>query len=350
MLWIVTASVLGAGLFVWPLHVVLLAGQNADISLALALLWAAVVVLFSPMARMGGSWTRRMLTRLDFLALLLVWGVDSLMLNQLASMLQTFFYFDTPRSAVVLPLLILVGWAVNRSAGTVWRVVGLIVPILLVTSCAIFALAFVNVHHWRPVAPNTVIAIDPILRGWGVLAYIAVPLGVTLRRVMPRLADPPAWGMRLGAMSIPWLFLAVLYILVTGSIGPDAMKDLRWPVVFTLDHVTLDSTFFLSRIGIVVIFSWTVGVSLALMIHLRLFFSVVRVRPPSRWVLTGLALGGWALVALVIASPEISSVYLLRDLDPLCRGYLVLEFLVLVIVRAVGRRRDVSPSSRTHSR
>lgn len=345
LLWIVTASVLGAGLFVWPLHVVLIAGQNADISLGLALLWAMAVVYWSPMPETRGRWLRRVLTGLDLLALILVWCVDGLLVNQLASMLQTFFYFDTPRGAIVLPLLLLVGWAVNRSTDTVWRVVGLILPILLVSSLAIFALAFVNVHHWRPVAPNAVIVIGPILHGLGVLAFVAVPLGVTARRVMPRLAAPPSWRLRMESIAIPWLFLTVLYVLVIGSIGPSAMTELRWPVVSTLDHVTLDSTFFLSRIGIVVIFSWAAGLSLALMIHLRLFFSVVHVRSTQRWALTGVALGGWTLVALIMSSPEISSHYLIQSLNPLCRAYLVLELLLLVVAGAWSGRRKMEPPS-----
>lgn len=348
-MWVVSASVLGAGLFIWPLHMLLAAGQNASVSLGLALPWAMTMVYLNSVPRLMGTRWNRMLMGLDLLALLLTWCVDGLMLNQLGSMLQTFFYFETPRIAVVLPLLLLVGWAVNRSPETVWRVVSFILPILLFSSLVIFALAFTNVHHWRPVAPNAVIVLGPILEGWGVLAYIGVPLGVTLRRVIPRLAAPPSRLIRVGSTVIPWLFLVVLYIVVAGSIGPDAMKDLRWPVVFTLDHVTLDSTFFLSRIGMVVIFSWTVGVSLALMIHLRLFFSAVRMRPTSRWIVTGLGLGGWAIVALAISSPAISSVYLVQDLDPLCRGYLVLELLLLVLVRVWREPQVVTSSPGTHT-
>ncbi len=346
LVWGVSASVLEAGLFVWPLHVVLMAGQNADLAVVAALGWGLLVITVTPHRRPSGPISPRVFFGLDALALVGLWGLDGLLLNQLASMLQTFFYFDTPRCALVIPLMILIAWGVHRGPQVVWHVATLWVPALFGLSFAMFLLALVNVHHLRPALPNQVILIPPLVRGVGILAYMGLPLGVTLRHLLPRLDSPVSWSLRSSAIGLPWLFLAMIYVLVVGSVGPDAMATLRWPVVFALDHVTLDSTFFLSRVGIVVIFAWTVGVALGIMVHLRLTQAVLLpAAPPRAWILTGVLLSTMAGIALGITSPDVSSAILVHDLNPGCEAFLALELLTVSVVHLAMRR---APSAARH--
>jgi len=125
-------------------------------------------------------------------------------------------------------------------------------------------------------------------------------------------------------------FLGALYVLTVGALGPVALTHVRWPVVFVLDHVTLDSAFFLSRIGIVVVFSWTLGVMLGLIVHLRLVWTLVPVRPGTRLGGSGILLAGWALVALrLFPSPLASTRVLLRWLDPGAVWYLLVEMIIV---------------------
>jgi hypothetical protein len=335
LLWITSASILGSGLFIWPLHVVLVAGQNAVIALVIVLAWAMALVLLIPSLIPSGIW-QSITQILDGVALIVTCSIDAVMLNQLAAMLQTFFYFDTPRAALLLPLAIIVGLAVNRAPQTVWRMAMLWVPILLASTTLILALAAVNVTHLRTLEPNRIIQVSPISQGVGILAYVGVPVGMTVRQVSRRLASVPSPIWRLSAVFIPWLMLSTLYAIVMGSLGPQAITQLRWPIVFALDHVTLDSTFFLSRIGIVVVFSWTLGVSLGLMVHIRLAFTWLPVRRRlARLTVTTLIITVWVVAALVIPSPQTSSDLLLQAVDPVARWYLVAELCTVLVLRMV---------------
>ncbi|PSR23498.1 MAG: hypothetical protein C7B45_02875 [Sulfobacillus acidophilus] len=347
-MWITTASVLGSGLFVWPLHVVLVAGQNADIALVLALVWTVVLTLLIPSPQPSGIWHSA--TRiLDGVALIVTGAIDAVMLNQLAAMLQTFFYFDTPRAALILPLTAIVGLAVNRAPQTAWRMAMLWVPILIFGTAFILLLAVVNVTHLRPLAPNDQILLMPIFQGVGILAYIGVPIGTTIRLVARKLASEPTPAWRVTAIVIPWVMLAMLYAAVMGSLGPQALTHLRWPVVFALDHVTLDSTFFLSRIGIVVVFSWTLGVALSLMVHIRLGFTWRPMGRLTRLAVTTLVVGIWAIAALVMSSPQTSTRLLLHIIDPTARFYLIAELCAMLALRgfsAVQHRAHLPAANR----
>lgn len=241
------------------------------------------------------------------------------MVSRLASMLQSFYYFDTPRWVIVGSLLPVVMFAIFRGSMTPWRMVAVWIPIVMAISLAIFVLAFVNVHHPRAILPNSVITITPVVQGLSILAYIGVPLGVTLRRIAPRLAEEAEVGFRVLAVILPWMILAMLYVIVAGSLTPDVIPAVRWPVVFTLD-----STFFLSRIGIVVVFTWTAGIALGLIVHLRLTRMVMS---QNSWIPAVMAIG-WLVAALLLSSPQQSTSLLLQVINPLAQGYLVLEFLL----------------------
>lgn len=344
LVWVVTASVLAGGLFVWPLHIVLVAGQNADLALVAAWCWGGLIALFQPPRDAVRGWTRRLLTALDSVALLGIFSLDCIVLNQLATMLQSIYYYQTPKSALVLPLVAVIGVAVNRTPVSVWRMVTFFVPVLIVLSLGIFGLALVNLHHPRAIFPIPDIALTSILQGLGIIAYVGVPVGVTLRRASARMAEQPTWRGRLVALALPAGFLGVVYAITMGALGPAALIDLRWPVVFVLDHVTLDSTFFLSRIGIVVVFSWTLGVAMGLAVHLRLLWAVAPVRQSVRVIGSTVLLGIWGGSALVLNSPTTSTYLLLRWLDPMATWYLVVELAVLIGIRMVwmvrGYRRE----------
>lgn len=326
-----SASMLTAGLFIWPLYIVKAAGQNAGLILMMALAWGITIALSVP----GKSGHPKVTLMLDGVALAGVWLLDGLLLNQLGGMLQMFYYFNTPRWALMAPLLCTVWWAVNRSASTAWRLSQFWVPILLVVSFGLFALASLNVHHPRVLFPNQVIAIFPLIHGLRAMAYMGLPLGLTLRRIGARLAEPPSAKWRVLAVGLPWVFLVALYAVAMGSLGPDGIIASRWPVVMTMENVTLDSTFFLSRVGIVVVFTWTLGVTLGLIIHLRIGLMLKPLTLHWRQGLTAAAVVLWGGIALAITSPQTSSRFLVKGFDPLAGYYLVMELAVLWALRAL---------------
>lgn len=342
--WTVTASIVAEALFVWPLHVVLAAGQNAILAVGLIGGWAVAIALAHPATRPSSAGLRQALRVLDVLGWLLLGAVDTVMLVSLMAMLKTFYFFETPLWALLLPFCALVGWAAAKPRGTAQRLATLWVPLLFAGSLLVVLLAMGNVHYPRTLLPNQTVHGGAVMQATAVMAYVVAPIGVTLRGLGSTVQTPPTAAVRLGGPLLAWSFLTTLYLLVMGTLGPSALIHLRWPIVFMLDQVTVDSAFFISRVGIAVIFGWTLGIALGLLIHIDLMGEGVRHRWPSsatRPVVAGSVTLAWFVAALLIRTPATASTLLLSELDPIALGYLGIEALLLMIVVL---------SRRTHAR
>ncbi len=346
LVWGTLASVVSSGLFVWPLHLVQVSGQNGGLVLLVVVGWSAIIALLSPWHALGGL-SGRIEEALNLIAGVLTVLIDALMLIELSAMMQTFYYFATPRFAFLLPLIALLIWvAAAHPEATLWRMVQLWTPILAVGSSLVLAVASTNIRHLRVLLPNQQIVIWPLIHGLFILSYLELPLRLTLRSIRPLLAETPAVAWRVAAAVYPWPFLMMFYLVAMGILGPAALVNVRWPLVFTLNHVTLDSTFFLSRIGIVVVFGWTVGVALSLMVHLRVVSMAL-----GRWWRPGVAVLPypvgllWIVAPLLVPSPTRASTLLLGYLDPAAAVYLAVELLCLILWRVTGasRRRSAAP-------
>ncbi len=334
IVWIAFASVVTDGLFVWPLHIVLAAGQNAVLALMLTALWAMAVALLTPAREsQQGLWALifRVLNAAGVLGVVIL---DGAMVAELVGMLQTFYYFETPRWVLSTPLLAAAASAAMRRGNVAWRVISLWVPALAAAAIVILGIAFTTVNHLRPLGPNQIIQVMRVIRATGIVAFVGVSVGVSLRLGSSLAAEPPRWTWRLAAVEAPVLFFILLYVVAMGALGPEALTKVRWPLVFVLDHVTLDSTFFLSRIGIVVILTWTVGMGMGFIAHLRMSQWVVGYQWPrtARWTPI-LVTGGWWLAVIVISSPHTATDIILDWIDPAAPWYLGLEFLILVASR-----------------
>lgn len=339
IIWIAFAGIVTDGLFVWPLHIVLAAGQNADLALLAAAAWGMLVAVLTPVGEtQPGLWrlTFRVLNTVSACGLVIL---DAIMVTELTGMLQTFYYFDTPRWALSTPLLLIVASAGLRRGNVPWRLVGLWVPILASVAAIILGISFSTVHHLRPLEPNQVVNVMAIIQALGVVSFIGLAVGVTLRMATSMAAEPLRWTWRLAAVEIPLIFFLVLYVVAMGALGPDALAQVRWPLVFVLDHVTLDSTFFLSRIGILVILTWTIGIGIGLMVHLRITQWVVNYHWPklARWTPIPVA-GWWWAAGLLISSPHSATQIVLHWINPVVEVYLGVEFLVLVVSKIFWRQ------------
>ena len=192
-LWIGFAGIVADGLFVWPLHIVVAAGQNADIVLGIIACWGlGLALLTPPRPAQTAPWTL-IIWGLNLCAVLGVVVLDAVVLSELSGMLQTFFYFDTPKWALTTPLLAVVARAAMRRGNLPWRVTGLWIPPVVFGGAAVLAVAFTTVHHLRPLEPNSFIAVGSIVNGLGVVAFLGLPAGVTLRLGGSILAKPPRW-------------------------------------------------------------------------------------------------------------------------------------------------------------
>ncbi len=335
-----TASIVAEGLFVWPLHVVVAAGQNAILAVGITGGWTVAIALAHPAALPSVPRLRHAFRVLDILGWMVLGTVDTVMIVSLMAMLKTFYFFETPLWALLLPFCAVVGWAAAKPRATVNRLATFWVPILFVGSLIVALMAMSHIHYPRTLLPNQAVDGKAVVQATAVMAYMVAPVGLTLRGLATSVQTPPTTAVRLWGPLLAWSFLLALYLLVVGTLGPNALIHLRWPIVFMLDQITLDSAFFISRVGIAVIFGWTLGIALGLIIHVDLIGESAQTQwthPATRGVVAGSVTCLWFFAALFTTTPATASRLLLSWLDPAAIGYLGIEAALLFIVAIIRR-------------
>lgn len=341
LVWATTASALSGELFVWPLHLVMAAGQNSVLVLIWVVLWMVTITLISPSpTKLDGTWST-VHAWLQGVACVVLIAMDGIMLVELSGMLQTFYYFNTPRWALIFPIIVIAGWGARGISATLWRTISLWIPVLLSITFLILMISLTNVHFGQILLPNHVIILSNQLQGIFVVAYLGLPIGVTIRSLHPILAKPAPKPHRIWAAIAPWMVLSALYVVTMGSIGDQALTRLSWPVVFTLDHVTLDSSFFLSRIGLLVVFGWTVGVALGIMVHIRLLVIFSNTAAPRISHYLPLSIGIlWMIETFILKSPDSAAYLLTHMFDPVSSVYLLGEMGFLLTWQLFRKHRN----------
>lgn len=334
-------AVIGNVLFVWPSHVVAAAGENALGSVVLILLGLVVSGLLHHQGirlaaeRRAVQWVLRGVTGTG---LALVCLVDLALVALLTQMLHTLFYADTPRWALLLPFLPIMMWAGGITLDGLGRLTQLWVPVGGLVLATIAAIGLIHATHVRPLWPQQWY-VTPMVHGVGIMAYLLAPVGPTVVSLAPHVnaterATRPGF---LVAAAVTGLTLLAVYGLVIMMLGPNAIPQLRWPLVYSLETITLDSTFFISRVGLAVIFLWTAVVALAFAVHLRLslqWLTPRRAAPPV-WLVGGLGMLYGAGI-LAFPTPSASTHWILRDIDPVALGYLLVEHGLLLLLLLVG--------------
>ncbi|NMP22044.1 hypothetical protein [Sulfobacillus harzensis] len=244
----------------------------------------------------------------------------------------------------MVPFLGIVMWGAVISLDGLGRLTQLWVPLGGALLAGVSSVALVNASHGQALWPGHLYVI-PAIHGVAIMAYLAAPVAPTVVLLTSHINAPDRTIRQsfMAAAAVIGVTLLAIYALVICLLGPDAIPHLRWPLVYTLETITLDSTFFVSRVGLAVIFLWTAVVALAFSVHLRLSLQVVQQVRPSlpRWspIILGLV---YAIGIGVFLTPTASSHWIVDRMDPLACGYLVLETTGLglwMVVRAVGHRR-----------
>ena len=330
---VVSASLLSQALFCWPLQIAIRAGQNAILVIPFAVGWSVMIAAASTrvMNVNLGARAQVLLRALDLAALSLLIVTDGFVVSMFCSMLRAVFYVETPRPALLLPLVGVATWAAWQGKWAAARVTSLWMPLLFIAAGIGIGLGLTNVGFGRAVIPNRTVLLLPIFQAVGVLAYAAVPLGVTIRQWIPEVQGRIRGRRSTLAVLMPWTLLTTLYAMSVTTLGADALVRVRWPLVFTLEQVTVDSAFFISRIGIGIIFGWTAATIVGGMIHLTTvggWVSGGARRPSPGWgiVPAAVIIAG---IALVVSSPTEATRWLIGFWDRFCAAYLIAEALVL---------------------
>ncbi|MGC8487904.1 MAG: GerAB/ArcD/ProY family transporter [Clostridia bacterium] len=351
---LLVGSVLASTLFVWPLHIVMVAGENATISMLMAGAFSMLFILLQVIAWTPNESAPLMEWVLTATGVILTLVVDALVLVLFIDMLKEFFFPETPRVALVAPLALLTGWWATASWKRIARRAQFWVPLMLVGSLVPIFLSFFDWAHPVALAPHSWTAFVPEMQGVAILAYVVVPLGATARVAARRLAGSARDRVRagLGAIFGLWLWLALVFATTVGSLGTDALVHLSWPLVYVLEEATLDSSFVVSRPGVLTIFGWSALIVIALVVHLRLAITVAEdLNAGGRSIgLVAIGIGEaayWAGVVLLDTAHQASAL-LISEVDPVAAGLIILEVLVAATVvglRTFRRRsRRTSPS------
>lgn len=344
---LVTAAVANM-LFVWPDHVVSAAGENAvgSVLMVSALIMASGLLHLAWVTRLDRSApvTQWAVRGLMALSLTLVAATDIGLASLFGHLLQAMFYPHTPLWGLAVPVLGIVVWLGVSSSEVVARVTHFWFVVGGSLLAGIAFIALIHVSHGHPLWPHQMYVI-PMLHGVGIMAHIFLPIGPTVALLAPRV-NASVTRIRQGVLAgcgIAVGILIVIYVLVLSIVGPDTVMHLRWPLVYSLETITLDSTFFVSRIGLAVIFLWTAMVSLGFAIHIHL----------AGWAMTH---GGWPAVVtsvaiagalgastLLFSTASAANRWILEDIDPVALVYLLLEHAVIlgwVLVGLLADRRD----------
>lgn len=353
---VIATGVVANLLFVWPDHVVSAAGENAvgSVLVVSALIVVSGVLHYEWVSRLDLSKAATLwaLRGVMGMGLILVAATDVGLASLLGHLLNTLFYPYTPLVGLAIPFIAIVVWLGVSSSELVARVTHFWFFVGGIVLLAISLIGTIHVTHGHPLWPHVVYAM-PMLHGIGIMAYMFLPVGPAVSLIAPRVnasVKRTRYAVLAGCL-IAAAGLIIIYVLVIGILGPDTIMHLRWPLVYSLETITLDSTFFISRIGLAVIFFWTAVVSLGFAIHIHL----------SGWAMTQ---GGWPAVvasvgiALVLGASTVlfstasaATRWILQDVDPMAIVYLVLEHGVvlgwtmtgILVARRNGRLAETQP-------
>ncbi len=337
-------SLVADALFVWPLHVVLAAGQNAILSMLMTALWAIFIILLPPRSH-SSKWTSRVWQILNAAGGILLSTIDSIMLASLVAMLRTFYFFNTPAWAFLISFALLVAWGSSQAPEAVPRVIMLWGPLLITISVSIMILALHNVQYPRAIWPNHVISLDTVFSGVLMMAYILTPIGLTIRWLASPQNTVPVPKIRILGLFLGGGFLVAMYCITIGTLGPSALIHVRWPIVFVMNEITVDSAFFVSRVGIAVIFGWLTIMALGFLVHARILvdglvntLSLPSLRFFGSYCVTGL----WVAIAWFLPSPIRADSLLLKIVNPATWGYLLVEMAMLLLTFAIDHHHRSS--------
>lgn len=333
----VAVSVIAGSVYLWPQYLVTHAGTNGIYSLlTTAVIALGVTTLHVALAFNTGQSTylkavQRIVPFLGKwllfpLIAMLCLATDGIILVLYAQMMRNFFYPLTPLMIIEVGIVAVAIWMAGRTLSTVARTVQFWLPIDLFLLGIMVSL---SVGHWKflgSLRPSSHFVIAPwivtVVGTWFLYANggIIVTLTPHVRWKTPR----QAYGVATGAVLMQSAVLILLYVISIGTLGPDGVSHLYWPMVYIFSLVTVRA-FFFKGLGAFVVMVWTSTIVLYLTVHLFCFgWSVSsafdRPSPLLRWVIVALGGGLLVVVGMVVPSSAQAHYWLFHWFNPLDMG------------------------------
>ncbi|MBX5466117.1 MAG: spore germination protein [Firmicutes bacterium] len=292
-LMMVAISVVAGGVYLWPAYLVRAGGADA--------LWG---LLLTTAAAMGLSWLQTLWgarTRAATLAQVLArtWGkagmilglggtmawclaLDGCLLSLYGDMLKEFYYPFTPAWFTTLCLMAMAGWIAAKSLSGVARNVQFWFPLVILSVAVVIASGLPNTHHWRAALPAPTLYVAPIGRAalgtW--FLYVNGGVTMTLSAHVRHRGQAQTAPLALYAIAFQGFMLLVLYVVVVSTLGPAAVAELRWPIIYVFSLITVRS-FFVKGLGAFIVITWTVAMVLYQTVHL--FCATWNLQMAFRW-------------------------------------------------------------------
>lgn len=360
---LVAVSIVTGSVYIWPQALMSAAGPESD--------WAVVgsVVLALGMSTLSMIWLQVSPPGILVDHLQYAWGplrwllltihallcilLDTAILTLFTQMLATAFYPATPLWVMKVLILGEAAWFSSRSLSTMARNVQFWFPLLTLTFFLLVGLSLIQAHQWWALAPGSLKAAGPV--GQGIVATWFLWKQNEVTTTLAHFVRPQKMAMirrlTLGAILFQGLVVTLVYLITVGTLGPQAVTLLRWPLVYVLSNLSAH-TFYLSRPGLIILLIWT-G---AMVLYLAGNFFCMGVNF-SR-LLTGSYNSSAKVIAVValsiaagsflINTPTQSTHLVLDIFDPIDLTYsfvvISLSIILTLIVTAI-RRRNKSQSA-----
>ncbi|MCY0885070.1 MAG: GerAB/ArcD/ProY family transporter [Firmicutes bacterium] len=358
--WLHAASMVAGGVYLWPGPLLAAAGPDAWWAFLVTVLGVAGVTYLRfawigylrsaslpdlLMRTWGRALTWVLLTGITVVAL----ASAAMLLALFGQMLQTFFYPLTPIGVLEGVTLAEAYLLSRQSLAVMARNVTFWLPLVMGSALFLIILAARNVQDTAALAPAWPPGTEPVLTGvaWTWFLWMQCEVSAAL---VPHVRGASLARLRwlaIGSELFEGLLLGLLLASVLGDLGPQAARALRWPTVYLFSNLTIH-TFFITRVGVFVLFAWVVSMVTFLAMYLFLFGWHWQLQlgldNHGRRVLTG-GLGAALLAAAVLLDRDHLVVLLLtRVVSPLClvmTGLLVPASLLRTAWRA---RRGAVPA------
>lgn len=360
---LVTSSIVTGAVYVWPQALISTSRSQAD--------WAVVgsVVMALIMTSLGMIWIQVsppgiLVDRLQF-----AWGplrwplliihallcllLDTALLTLFTQMLATAFYPATPLWILKLLIIGEAAWFASHSLTTLARNVQFWFPIFALMFFILVGISISQIHQWWALVPVSLKTVGPV--GQGIMAtwflWKQNEVSATLSHFVRPQKGAMIRNLTLGAVLFQSVVITMVYLITVGTLGPQAVSLLRWPLVYVLSNLSTH-TFYLSRPGLIILLVWTGSMVFYLAVNLfsmgvnfsRLLTGSYKISTP--------VIAACALViasgSFFIATPTQSTHLVLDIFNPIDLSYsfvvISLSIILTLIITAVRRRRTKSHS------
>ncbi len=349
-----TMSMVIGGVFIWPEAVLSRATNNSVWaiigSIALALIITFALFVWMSLTR-PGIFVERLQQTWGFLAwpwmlvyTILRMVVDAALLTLFAQMITTIFYPVTPLWFLKLIILVEVGWFGGRPLAILSRNIQVWFPVLALSFFILAAVALNSVQTLWALWPSPHVVLTPVMEAvvgtWFLWTQNDVLITVShfMRPARARLVRK----LTLAAIGFQGVVILVIYLITVGTVGPEAVMSLRWPLVYVLSNLS-SQTFYLSRPGLIILLTWSGGIVFFSATHLfslsinlsQLFSQSFRWTPQISWAIALVEF----LLSFLLPTPAYSDRVVLSFFDPVDLTMISLMLTLSILIRLFALRK-----------